>query len=150
MPAVPRPWPRRRANGGIRRSRDHVRAIEAGREIAHQRRMSDEAKRSDRWCELLANSCLHAVDSYFNVLRQRVSYLHRPGFSRSSQNWYNAFQAYRPAMIQKITDIARVYFNWVEPRPFRVSRRFSPLTPIFDSGHEVLAFAADEQVRRKW
>ena len=39
--------------------------------IAHQRRMSDETKRIDRWCELPANSSLHAVDSYFNVLRQR-------------------------------------------------------------------------------
>lgn len=27
-------------------------------------------------------------------------------------------------MVQKVIDIARVYFNWVEPRPFRLAETF--------------------------
>lgn len=119
--------------------------------IVHSRRMTTAEKQNDHWCELVANSSLHAVGSYFNVLRQRVSYLHRPGKSRSSSTWCNAFQAYRPGMIQKAVDIARVYFNWVEPRPFRISRRFNPLAPtIFDSGHETIETADKEQTRSAW
>jgi hypothetical protein len=54
-------------------------------------------------------------------------------------------------MIQKIVDIARVYFNWVEPRPFRISRRFNPLAPtVFDSGHEHIETTDKEQTRSAW
>lgn len=79
--------------------------------IAHQRRIGTDEEIHQRKIELLDRSSLHAVDSFFNVLRQRVSYLHRAGMSRSSGSFYNAFQPYRPDMVQKIVDIARVYFN---------------------------------------
>lgn len=49
--------------------------------------------------------------------------------SRASVSHYNAFQPYRPDMVQKIVDIARIYFNWVEPRPFRLARKFESVDP---------------------
>lgn len=63
-----------------------------------------------------------------------MSYFHRAGLSRSSGSFYNAFQPYRSEMVQKIVNIARIYFNWVEPRPFRLARTFNALMPTeFDS-----------------
>ena len=52
-------------------------------------------------------------------------------------------------MVQKIVDIARVYFNWVEPRPFRLSRKFNGVLPTeFDSSHEELEVVYDEDGRQ--
>jgi transposase-like protein len=117
--------------------------------IAYQRPEKTLGDTKSRKLELLARSSLHAVDSFFNVLRQRVSFLHRAGMSRSSQTFYNPFQAYRPGMIQKIVDISRVYFNWIEPRPFRLSRTFDPLVAAtFYSAHAHLASAAKQDDRR--
>jgi hypothetical protein len=60
--------------------------------IAYQR----PAGLPDEWeeprLELLDRASLHAVDSFFSVLRQRVSFFHRAGKSRSSETFYNAFQ----------------------------------------------------------
>lgn len=117
--------------------------------VAHQRVIGTEEEMHDRHLELLDRSSLHAVDSFFNVMRQRVSYFHRAGLSRSSGSFYNAFQPYRPDMVQKIVDIARIYFNWVEPRPFRLSRKFKGLLPTeFDSSHEELETVHDETERQ--
>lgn len=103
----------------------------------------------NRLLELLDRSSLHAVDSFFNVLRRRASYFHRAGLSRASQSHYNAFQPYRPDMVQKIVDIARVYFNWVEPRPFRLARKFEALDPNpNDPWHERLETGRKEQQRQ--
>jgi hypothetical protein len=42
-----------------------------------------------------------------------------------------------------------LYFNWVEPRPFRLSRKFKGLAPTeFDTGHEEVVSAHDEIVRQ--
>jgi len=82
-------------------------------------------------------------------MRQRVSYFHRAGLSRSSGSFYNAFQPYRPDMVQKIVDISRIYFNWVEKRPFRLSRKFKGLMPTeFDTGHEEMETVHDETERQ--
>lgn len=117
--------------------------------IAYQREIGTEEEMQNRLLELLDRSSLHAVDSFFNVLRQRVSYFHRAGLSRSSQSHYNVFQPYRPDMVQKIIDIARVYFNWVEPRPFRLARKFEALDPNPDAyGHERVGTGHKEQQRQ--
>lgn len=68
--------------------------------IAHQSRIDTDEEMHQRKLELLDRSSLHAVDSFFNVLRQRVSYFHRAGLSRSSGSFYNAFEPYRPDMVQ--------------------------------------------------
>lgn len=117
--------------------------------IAYQRPAGLPDEREERRLELLDRASLHAVDSFFNVLRQRVSFFHRAGKSRSSETFYNAFQPYRPDMVQKIADIARVYFNWVEKRPFRLARNFESMDPYKDSpGHEKLPKGFEEQQRR--
>lgn len=71
------------------------------------------------------------------------------GLSRSSGSFYNAFQPYRPEMVPKIVDIARVYFNWVEPRSFRLAGGFQARTPTeFDTSHLRVRSTYREQVRR--
>lgn len=92
--------------------------------IYHQRPSSTSKQHEERFITLLDRSSLHAVDTFFNFTRQRVSYFHRPGVSRSSGVLYNQFQAYRPDMLQKLIDITRVYYNWVEPRTFRLAKKF--------------------------
>lgn len=117
--------------------------------IAYQRPTGLPDELEKRRLDLLDRTSLHAVDSFFNALRQRVSYLHRPGMSRSSVSHYNAFQPYRPDMVQKIVDIARVYFNWVEPRPFRVARKFESMDPMPSaSSHERIEPGYKEHQRR--
>lgn len=116
--------------------------------LFYQRAAETEEENHERLLELLDRSSLHAVDSFFNVMRQRVSFFHRPGHSRSSETFYNAFQPYKPAMVQKIVDIARVYFNWVEPRPFRVAERFQgKIAKEHDSTHDMLEKVSDESER---
>jgi hypothetical protein len=52
-------------------------------------------------------------------------------------------------MVQKIVDIARVYFNWVEPRPFRVARKFESMDPMPSaSSHERIEPGYKEHQRR--
>jgi hypothetical protein len=117
--------------------------------IGYQRSIGTRDDMEKRRLVLLDRSSLHAVDSFFNVLRQRVSYFHRAGMSRSSGSFYNAFQPYRPKMVQKIVDIARVYFNWVEPRPFRLARKFKGLLPTeFDTSHQELETVHDDNGRQ--
>jgi transposase-like protein len=116
--------------------------------IVHQRSLSTPEKDEEHFITLLDRSSLHAVDSFFNFMRQRVSYLHRAGLSRSSKSFYNAFQPYRGDMLQKIVDIARVYYNWVEPRPFRIERNFENIEerPL-KSKKEMVAVATRQQRR---
>jgi hypothetical protein len=83
-------------------------------------------------------------------MRSRVSFFHRPGLQRSSETFYNAFQPYRPDMVQKIVDIARVYFNWVEPRPFRLSRKFEgKIAREHPSNHDKLDKTSKEADRKE-
>lgn len=52
-------------------------------------------------------------------------------------------------MVQKVVDIAQIYFNWVEPRPFRLARDFVALeAKEFDTNHRRMASARGEHVRR--
>jgi transposase-like protein len=90
--------------------------------IAFQRPDSDPERRARSRLRLLDRSSLHAVDTFFNFTRQRVWYLDRPGDSRSSGTRHNRTQPYQAAMLQMIVDIARVWYNWCEPHPFRVAR----------------------------
>lgn len=49
-----------------------------------ERRPSQRRRRLGRWLALLDRTSFHSVDSFFNVLRTRMSYFHRPGRPRSS------------------------------------------------------------------
>src|SRR5262245_140174 len=118
--------------------------------IFHQRPSNSEGEQNDRLNELLDRSSLHAVDSFFNVMRQRVSFFNRAGLQRSSGSHYNIFQPYRPDMVQKIVDISRVWFNWVEPRDFRISRRFKgKIAKDHSSSTEMFEKLSDENERQE-
>lgn len=56
---------------------------------------------------------LHAIDSFFNQVRARLNPLDRPKKSKSNQNRiWSGYQPYNPALVQKLLDIFRVYFNY--------------------------------------
>lgn len=56
---------------------------------------------------------LHAIDSYFNQVRSRVSCLQHSSTSQSNtgRRWYGK-QPYNPALVQKLLDMLRVYHNY--------------------------------------
>lgn len=117
--------------------------------IVHQHRGIDADDDGLVQLELLDRASLHSADSFFSVLRKRFSFFDRGGQSRSTGTHYNPFQPYRPEMVQKIVDIARVYFNWCEPRPFRLVRDFQTLEQqLADSGHETVK-AEVKAIRRR-
>lgn len=114
--------------------------------ILYQRPLPTTEETEDRRLALLNRTSLHSVNSFFNVLRQRVSYFHRPGFSRSSGGHYGA---YNPEMVQKMLDISRVWFNWCEARPFRLAKKFKALDPQpHDPWHDKIDNAFAEQQRQ--
>lgn len=56
---------------------------------------------------------LHAIDSYFNQIRTRISCLNRPKSSASNvgRRW-TGYQPYSPEIVQKLLDIMRIYHNF--------------------------------------
>lgn len=66
-----------------------------------------------RMATLYLKASLHAVDSYFNQIRTRLSPLQRGGRSQSANGstWYG-YQPYKPEMVQKLLDILRVFHNF--------------------------------------
>jgi transposase-like protein len=63
--------------------------------------------------ELYLKASLHAVDSYFNQVRTRLSPLRRAPTTPSNEGrrWYG-YQPYRPDLVQKLLDLLRVYRNY--------------------------------------
>lgn len=56
---------------------------------------------------------LHSIDSYFNQVRSRISCLQHSSMSQSNtgRRWYGN-QPYNPAIVQKLLDMFRVYYNY--------------------------------------
>lgn len=63
---------------------------------------------------LYRKASLHAVDRFFMNARRAVGLLERSfsSGSNASRNW-NGYSAYNPAMLTKMADIYRVYYNYV-------------------------------------
>lgn len=63
--------------------------------------------------QLYLKASLHAVDSYFNQVRTRLSPLQRAVHSPSSarRTWYGK-QPYDPRMVQKLLDLLRLFHNY--------------------------------------
>ena len=63
---------------------------------------------------LYRKASLHAIDRFFMVTRRDMSLMERPFSSATnkSRTW-NGYSAYNPAMLAKLGDIYRVYFNYV-------------------------------------
>jgi hypothetical protein len=62
---------------------------------------------------LYLKASLHAVDSYFNQVRTRLSPLQRATYSASSAGrvWYGN-QPYDPGIVQKLLDLLRIFHNY--------------------------------------
>ena len=63
--------------------------------------------------QLYLKASLHAVDSYFNQVRTRLSPLQRAVHSPSSarRTWYGK-QPYDPRIVQKLLDLLRLFHNY--------------------------------------
>lgn len=116
--------------------------------VIFQRPRDTVAEQDAHLVRLLHRSSLHSVDTFFNHTRNRISYLARPGESRATGRAYNRFQPYDPGMMQLAFDIARVYYNWCEPRAFRLADDFeSTDQALAITGHQRLAATARQSKR---
>ncbi len=69
----------------------------------------------DHLAWLYNKASLHAIDRFFMQVRRRLSLLERPIATPSSagRKWFG-YSAYNPAIIIKILDIFRVFYNYIE------------------------------------
>ncbi len=67
---------------------------------------------------LYGKASLHAINRFFMQLRRRVSLLERPLHSAAStrRTWFG-YSPYDPGNIQKVTDIFRVFYNYIKVTP---------------------------------
>lgn len=87
---------------------------------------------------------LHAIDSYFNQIRSRLNPLDRPKKSMSNQNRiWSGYQPYDPALVQKLLDIFRVYYN------FHLKSKGDKKTPAMRLGLAKGPITVDEIVNFK-
>lgn len=64
---------------------------------------------------LYNKASLHAIDRFFMQVRRRISLLERPiATSSSAGRKWHGYGAYNPAIIIKLLDIFRVFYNYVE------------------------------------
>ncbi len=70
---------------------------------------------NEHMARLYEKASLHPIDRFFMQARRAVSMLERPISSASTtgRKWHG-YNAYNPAMIAKLLDIYRVYYNFVE------------------------------------
>lgn len=77
--------------------------------------LQDRSYDTDHIASLYSKATLHGIDRFFMQVRRRLSLLERPISSSSSEGrkWYG-YSAYNPAMVGKLLDIFRVFYNYVE------------------------------------
>jgi hypothetical protein len=77
--------------------------------------LGDRSYSADHLARLYSRATLHGIDRFFMQVRRRISLLERPIGSASSEGrkWYG-YSAYNPAMVGKLLDIFRVFYNYVE------------------------------------
>jgi len=64
---------------------------------------------------LYNKASLHAIDRFFMQVRRRLSLLERPiATSSSAARKWHGYNAYNPAIIIKLLDIFRVFYNYIE------------------------------------
>jgi transposase-like protein len=76
--------------------------------------LKDRAYSEEQLARLYARATLHGIDRFFMQVRRRLSLLERPIASASSEGrkWHG-YSAYNPAMVGKLLDIFRVFYNYV-------------------------------------
>ena len=77
--------------------------------------LHDHPYDNDHLARLYSKATLHGIDRFFMQARRRLSLLERPISSASSggRKWHG-YSAYNPAMIGKVLDIFRVFYNYIE------------------------------------
>lgn len=77
--------------------------------------LQDRAYDEDHLAWLYSKGTLHGIDRFFMQVRRRLSLLERPISSANTagRKWFG-YSAYNPAMIGKLLDIFRVFYNYVE------------------------------------
>jgi len=75
----------------------------------------DGAYDDDHLANLYSKATLHGIDRFFMQVRRRLSLLERPISSANSggRTWFG-YNPYNPAMVGKVLDIFRVFYNYVE------------------------------------
>ena len=77
--------------------------------------LHDRAYDEDHLARLYSKATLHGIDRFFMQVRRRLSLLERPIVSASCEGrkWYG-YSPYNPALVGKLLDIFRVFYNFVE------------------------------------
>ena len=77
--------------------------------------LRDGSYDDDHLAWLYSKGTLHGIDRFFMQVRRRLSLLERPIASASSEGrkWYG-YSPYNPAMVGKVLDIFRVFYNYAE------------------------------------
>lgn len=77
--------------------------------------LQDRSYDADHLAWLYSKGTLHGIDRFFMQARRRLSLLERPIASASSEGrkWYG-YSPYNPAMVGKVLDIFRIFYNFVE------------------------------------
>jgi transposase-like protein len=77
--------------------------------------IQDRSYDIDHLAWLYSKGTLHGIDRFFMQARRRLSLLERPIASASSEGrkWYG-YNPYNPAMVGKVLDIFRVFYNYIE------------------------------------
>ena len=77
--------------------------------------LKDRSYDDDHLARLYSKATLHGIDRFFMQVRRRLSLLERPISTSSSEGrkWYG-YSPYNPAIVGKVLDIVRVFYNYVE------------------------------------
>lgn len=77
--------------------------------------LHDKSYDADHLANLYSKATLHGIDRFFMQIRRRISLLERPISTSSAGNrrWYG-YGPYNPAVVVKLLDIFRVFYNFVE------------------------------------
>lgn len=77
--------------------------------------LHDKSYDADHLANLYSKATLHGIDRFFMQIRRRLSLLERPITTSSAGNrrWYG-YGPYNPAIVVKLLDIFRVFYNFIE------------------------------------
>ena len=77
--------------------------------------LGDRAYDNDHLSRLYSKATLHGIDRFFMQVRRRLSLLERPISTSSSEGrkWFG-YSPYNPAVVGKVLDIVRVFYNYIE------------------------------------
>jgi hypothetical protein len=77
--------------------------------------LRDQAYDDDHLAWLYSKATIHGIDRFFMQARRRLSLLERPISSSSNdgRKWHG-YSPYNPAMVGKLLEIFRVFYNFVE------------------------------------